>query len=155
MQPLFTALSENIVRDLQADGLDANGQRPERRVSDGADMPCRHCLRNIDAGEEMLIVAHRPFETVNPYAETGPIFLHARACARAEDSADIPAILTSGTYIVRGYSADARIVYGTGGVVPTPDIPDVATALLSRDDVVHVDVRSAANNCFQCRIVPG
>jgi hypothetical protein len=57
--------------------------------------------------------------------------------------------------IVRGYSADERIVYGTGAVVATDRIAETATALLERDDVAFVHVRSASNNCFQCRIVRG
>jgi hypothetical protein len=55
-------------------------------------------------------------------------------------------------YIVRGYGADDRIVYGTGAVVPTPAIAEKAEALLARDDVAYVHVRSARNNCYQCRI---
>ena len=34
--------------------------------------------------------------------------------------------------IVRGYSADERIVYGTGAVVATDRIAETATALLAR-----------------------
>ncbi len=56
---------------------------PERRTSNGVGVPCRHCLRNVEAGRDYLILAYRPFPALQPYAETGPIFLHAEPCERA------------------------------------------------------------------------
>jgi hypothetical protein len=61
-------------------------------------------------------------------------------------------MLASPDYIVRGYGADDRIVYGTGAVVPTAEIAGRAEELLARDDTAYVHVRSARNNCYQCRI---
>ncbi len=49
-------------------------------VSDGHGNPCRSCLADIRAGAAMLIVAARPFPALQPYAETGPIFLCAADC---------------------------------------------------------------------------
>ena len=73
----FIALATETVRTLQAGAADANGQAPERQVSDGSAVPCRHCLSDVAAGEPFLILAHRPFPEAQPYAETGPIFLRA------------------------------------------------------------------------------
>jgi hypothetical protein len=55
-------------------------------------------------------------------------------------------------FIVRGYGWDDRIVYGTGQVTALEDIAAYAESLLSRDDIAYVHVRSAGNNCYQCRI---
>jgi hypothetical protein len=152
MPVTFEALPTEAVRALRNGGVDAYGRRPERKVSDGGGVPCRHCMRNVAAGEPYLVLAYRPFPELQPYAETGPIFLHADECERAEPGAGLPEILASPDYIVRGYGGDDRIVYGTGAVVPTADIADRAEALLARDDVAYVHVRSARNNCYQCRI---
>jgi len=152
----FEALPTETVRALQRGGADAYGQMPERRTSDGGGVPCRHCLRNVAAGEPYLVLAYRPFPALQPYAETGPIFLHAGECERASPGAECPEILiASSNYIVRGYGADDRIVYGTGGVVRTGEITDWAQALFARGDVAYVHVRSARNNCYQCRIGRG
>ena len=147
----FIPIPTETVRALQAGGPDANGQRPERRLSDGAGVPCRHCLSTVPAAHEYLILAHRPFPALQPYAECGPIFLCAEACA-AGGGAELPAMLASPDYIVRGYGADDRIVYGTGGVVATPGIAARCEALLARGDIAYVHVRSAANNCYQVRV---
>jgi hypothetical protein len=148
----FKALPTDDVRDLQRGGSDAYGQMPERKISDGDGMPCRHCLKNIAAGDAYLVLAYRPFPELQPYAETGPIFLHAEECERAAGSEALPEILESPDYIVRGYGRDDRIVYGSGGVTPTGGITARAEILLERDDIAYVHVRSARNNCYQCRI---
>lgn len=152
MQIRFVALDSETVARYRAGAPDANGQAAERHVSPQDGLPCRHCLRLIKKGEPFLIVGHRPFPSPQPYAEVGPIFLHAETCARGGADDKLPEFLASPAYIVRGYSGSDRIVYGTGAVTKTTDICDAATALLERDDVAYVHVRSATNNCYHCRI---
>ncbi len=148
----YIALQTDLVRSLQAGGPDANGQTPERAVSDGRGNPCRHCLGDIPEGAEMLICAHRPFSRLQPYAECGPIFLCADQCDRYAGN-DVPPILrTSPDYLLKGYRADERIFYGTGRIVAQAALPDYAASLLSDPEVAFVDVRSARNNCYQLRI---
>jgi hypothetical protein len=150
----FEAMATDVARGYQSGGLDAYGQSPERRTGDGRfRVPCRHCLADVAPGEEYLVLAYRPFTTLQPYTETGPIFLHAKACERHPAADSTPGMLRrSPQMIVRGYSADERIVYGTGAVVATDRIAETAATLLAREDVAFVHVRSASNNCFQCRI---
>ncbi len=147
----FVAIPTKTVRAYQAGGADANGQLPERKRAEGAGNPCRHCLGMIPEGAEMLVLAHRPFPAPQPYAELGPIFLCADPC-EAGGGETLPEMLASTDYIVRGYGADDRIVYGTGGVVATGAIPARAEALFGDARVAYVHVRSARNNCYQCRI---
>lgn len=151
MQIKFTPIPTETVRAYQAGGKDANGQTPERHISDGGGNPCRHCLGMIPQGSPMLILAHRPFPDPQPYAEIGPVFLCADPCDAADDR-ELPAVLTSPDYIVRGYGEDNRIVYGTGAVIPTSAIIAQARLRLSDPQVAYVHVRSARNNCFQVRI---
>ena len=152
-QMRFSPIPTVIVRAYQQGGLDANGQVPERQVSDGGGNPCRHCLRMIPQGAGMLVLAHRPFASLQPYAEVGPIFLCAESC-EAGGGAGVPEILASPDYIVRGYGPDDRIVYGTGAVVATGRIGPEAAARLADGRIAYVHVRSARNNCFQVRIDP-
>ena len=148
----FSGLPTPIVTELRNGGADAYGRPPERHISDGDAYPCRHCLSETPASQCYLILAHRPFSTTNPYAETGPIFLCANDCAAATPQAAVPDILRSPQYLVRGYTRDERILYGTGQVTPTSDIPAYAAQLFQDPQIAFVDVRSASNNCFQCRI---
>ena len=99
----------------------------------------------------MLVLAHRPFPAPQPYAEIGPIFLCAEECT-AGGGLVRPEMLTSPDYILRGYGADDRIVYGTGAVTPTEGIPARAEVLFADPRVAYLHIRSARNNCFQCRV---
>ncbi|MEX0815768.1 MAG: DUF1203 domain-containing protein [Dongiaceae bacterium] len=132
---------------------DANGHEPETHVSDGDGVPCRHCQQDVAAGETYLILAYRPFPKPQPYAEIGPIFLHADPCARYPETDRTPVMfLKRESYLLKGYAGDDRIVYGTGEIVGSADIAAAASRILDRDDVAYVHVRSALNNCFACRI---
>jgi hypothetical protein len=148
----FNAMPTVDAAHLWNGGTDAYDRLPETLVSNGPGYPCRHCLKNIDAGEELLVLAYRPFPELQPYAETGPIFLHRQPCKRYAAEEILPPMLTSADYIVRGYGHDDRIVYGSGAVTPTGDIAARAEELLARDEIAYVHVRSARNNCYQCRI---
>lgn len=149
----FVALATETVRALQSGAADANGQAPERQVSDGSGIPCRHCLGEVAKGEAYLVLAHRPFPKAQPYAEVGPIFLHAAACTRHAETPEVPAmLLVRERALIRGYGRDDRIVYGTGRVVPSAAIAEAACALLERPEIAYLHLRSASNNCYQCRI---
>lgn len=150
----FHPIPTEVVRAYQSGGRDANGQMPEHHISDGDGNPCRHCLQMIPKGAGMLVLAHRPFPAAQPYAEIGPIFLCADLCA-AGGGGDLPKILDSPDYILRGYSAENRIVYGTGAVVALGDLIAAAGARLADPQVAYVHIRSARNNCFQVRVDRG
>ncbi len=147
------ALPTDLVRDLQNGGTDAHGKTPERALSTGTGTPCRHCMKNVPEGEEMLILAHRPFADLHPYAECGPIFLCAAPCTRGGGSSALPPVLThSPAYLVKAYDRRERILYGTGAITPSDQIASRAGTLMEDPNVAFVDVRSAKNNCYLARI---
>ena len=131
---------------------DANGQVPEFLHNPHEDAPCRHCLHTIEKGAGMLICAHRPFETRNPYAETGPVFLCARHCAPYRGTGLPPVFTTSPDYLLKGYDVAERPVAGTGAVTLSSEIEAYCETLLAREEVAFVDIRSARNACWQGRV---
>ncbi|MCE8009396.1 DUF1203 domain-containing protein [Aestuariivita sp.] len=152
MKIAFQGLPTAQVMAAKIAGTDAYGQKIERHPLQEETYPCRHCLGPIAAGTDLLILAWKPFEATHAYTETGPIFLCGEDCKAAPPSDKAPDILRAPQYLVRGYSADERIVYGTGQVLATQEIADYATQLLHDRGIAFVDVRSAANNCYQCRV---
>ena len=150
----FVAMETDLVHAYRAGEPDANGHPAERAVSDGIGKPCRHCLRDVPAGDEMLILAHRPFDDLHPYAEVGPIFLCAADCARHEPGADLPPVIAdTPKFLIKGYSKRERIVYGTGAVVPATEIADRCAWIFADPDVAQIHIRSARNNCYQARVL--
>ena len=153
MKLTYLPYNADVVASLRAGGPDAYGNQAERAVSGGVGTPCRSCLRDVPKGAEMLICAARPFDDLQPYAETGPVFFCATECA-PHNSENQPQILsTSPDFLLKAYDSHDRMVYGTGQITVAAQIAVYATSLLERSDVVFVDVRSARNNCFLTRIV--
>ncbi len=149
----FHALSPSLVDAWRRGEMDANGLPPEIHHATSGDLPCRACLQPIQPGEDYMILAHRPFPTLHPYAELGPIFVHAGACAGWRPSEDPPAMfLAWEQLLLKGYDESDRIVYGTGQIVPTDAVKDAARAILDDARVRYVHVRSARNNCYMARI---
>lgn len=149
----FVALDSETVRRLQNGGVDAYGNEPVRLVSDGGGIPCRHCLRPVVEGDHYLALAFSPFAERQPYAETGPIFVHADPCDRAPDSGEPASMFRfGGQYILRGYRDDDWIHYEVAEIVPADRIAEKADEMLKRNDVSYVHMRSSRYNCYQCRI---
>ena len=149
----FVAMPSEQVLALQSGGADAYGQKPERFISDGDGVPCRHCLTRVAKGEPYLVLAHRPFPDDQPYAETGPIFLHANPCARFAGGDAVPEILTERPeFVMRGYNSHNRIVYESCSVVPGDRIREDAERQLDLPQVEYLHVRARASTCYQCRI---
>ena len=149
---LATSYDHNFITSVRAGGPDANGQSAERTFSDGKGNPCRCCLDQVPAGEEMLVLSARPFPRPQPYAEQGPIFLCAKPCAPWTGAGLPPILQSSASYLLKAYSADDRIIYGTGQITPQAELVQYARTLFARADVAYVDVRSAVNNCFLTRM---
>ena len=150
----FSGMPSELAAAYRAGAIDANGQVPERRISDGDGVPCRHCLGYVEKDAPYLVLGYRPFPAPQPYAEIGPVFIHAEACPTYEPANGLPPRNRNARsqQILCGYGADDRIVYGTGMVVSPDAIEREAAAILARSEVAYVHMRSATNNCFTLRI---
>jgi hypothetical protein len=149
----YLAMPTQIANAYRAGGLDANGIKPERTLSDGDGNPCRHCLTDIEKGRPMLILAHRPFENLNPYSEIGPVFLCADPCQRHDPANTMPAVLkVRPAHLVRAYDKAEQILGGTGGIVSTHVLQQRLETLLSDGRAQFAHVRSATNSCYTCRV---
>jgi hypothetical protein len=96
----------------------------------------------------------RPFDAIQPYTETGPIFLRAETCERymSDRLPDWAARLEPA--LVRGYRNDHWIRYDSARVVKGTDITSSCEAILADPDVAYIHVHSKFN-CFQCRVDRG
>ncbi len=130
---------------------DAQGRPAEVQRAEGLANPCRHCLGLIEEGSDKLVLAYRPFESLQPYSECGPIFLHADACERYDELRVPPMFRFYDLTMVRGYGRDDRILYETGAIVEGTRLDEACRDLLSRPEVDYVHVRSKWG-CFQCRV---
>jgi hypothetical protein len=151
MSAHFRGIPTEHFERLRAGGLDANGQAPIATKAEGGANPCRHCLGLIADGDTKLVLSYCPFDAPQPYAETGPIFLHQADCVRY-DSTEPPrwfAFLDPAA--IRGYGTDHWIRYDTGRVVRGGELGEAASAILSDASIAYVHIHSKFG-CFQCRV---
>lgn len=149
----FTAMPTEFARAYQRGAPDAYGNAPERQIADDGGYQCRHCLTIIPPGAAMLLVAYRPFEALDAYAETGPVFICARECNGFGTQHTVPETLrASADYLVKAYGQNDRIIYGTGKVIDADRLCARANELFEDPTVAYLHVRSSRNNCYQARI---
>lgn len=151
MKLTVRGISSDEVDRIRNGGPDANGQPAVTRIAEGVANPCRHCLGLISEGDEKLVLAYRPFDSLHPYAEVGPIFLHATACERY-DGDGLPAWFDYlDPAVIRGYGSDDWIRYETGEVVRGVELTEACRTILVDPTVEYVHIRSKFG-CFQCRV---
>lgn len=151
MELVVRGIASDGVDRLRRGGPDANGQPALTRLAEGVANPCRHCLELIPEGDKKLVLAYRPFDSLHPYAEVGPIFLHATACQRYEGDRLPRWFDYMDPAIIRGYGSDDWIRYDTGDVVPGVELNAACKTILGDATVEYVHIRSKFN-CFQCRV---
>jgi hypothetical protein len=151
MELLVRGIDTQHVETIRGGGLDANGQAAVARLAVGVANPCRHCLGLIAEGDQKLVLGYRPFDRLQPYAEVGPIFLHANGCTRYESNRLPGWFAYLQPALIRGYGSDDWIRYDTGSVVAGGELTAVAAKILSEAGVAYVHIRSKYN-CFLCRV---
>lgn len=112
--------------------------------------PCRSCLRISKEPEDLILLSYQPLLDTNPYAEIGPIFIHAHECEPYR-SREFPADFLERELVVRAYDLDGRIV---DAVVAAPgEAQSAAASFLASDRIAEVHVRHRSYTCFDFKIV--
>ena len=112
--------------------------------------PCRHCLRWAQPGEDVILFPYAAIPSGNPYAETGPIFVHAEKCERYRATNEYPAEFRSGR-VLRAYDSNYNLI--DAQVVNGNEPETVIERLFQNADAAFVDVRSVTHGCFTFRVL--
>lgn len=113
--------------------------------------PCRVCLRISKEPEEFILLSYQPLANRNPYAEIGPIFIHAHECEPYDTPHTFPEDFAQRQLVVRAYDYEGRIA---GAVVAEPgEAPNAAARFLSDPVIAEVHVRHTSYTCFDFKIV--
>jgi hypothetical protein len=143
----FVAMKSSDAQEFRNGHLDANGQAPEQHEEGFG--PCRHCLSRIE-GEAMLALSYKPFDSNQAYAESGPIFLHQKACKHYDDFSNAPKLFADETdLIVRGYTKEDRIQYTACRITSSQQLTQTCKSLFEDSSVSYLHVRLGPTNCYQ------
>lgn len=144
----ISGADDRQLEDVRSTGIDHGGNPFEPFVDGEGGWPLRCCLTDSRPGDEVAIVAWSPFPWAGPYAEIGPIVVHARPCQGVAGDA-IPEQFLSRRQVVRPYDTSHRIAYHRIAIVePGGTLPLVVADVLDHDDVEFALVRNVASGCW-------
>lgn len=133
-------------------GLDDHGNLVEEFVSEGDDQ-LRCCLRLSQAGESLLVMAHAPLTSRRPWAEVGPVFVHALECRPRQHRAGLPEFIGDAPRVLRSYTAEGDLYYrGIRVTAAGENVDAVLSRLFDDPEVAQVHVRNLAAQCFILRV---
>ena len=144
---VFEAIPAHELDTVRTSLVDEAGNRLSCRVETDGRAPLRCCLRLSREGERLLLIAYTPPGSAGPYAERGPVFVHAEVCPGYDSPGTYPAELSDRPQVVRAYDHEGRIADG----VLTRDGEEAArviSALLGRPEVALVHLRNVGYGCY-------
>jgi hypothetical protein len=141
------AIPADVLESVRAAGKDEAGN-PLRVIENqpGDRSPLRCCLRSAQDNERIMLIAYTPPGLAGPYAERGPVFVHAEACDGFSGSA-YPLDMTGSAQVVRGYDHDGNMAESTV-VATAAEAERELAALVGQPHIRVVHVRNAAAGCF-------
>jgi hypothetical protein len=113
--------------------------------------PCRHCLRDAEIGEELILVSHDPFQTDSAYRSASPIFVHAHECDAAPTVGPLPLQLTCRQLSVRSFDADAMMIDAT--IVDGSELAASIERFFDDPASDHIHVHNATRGCWATKVV--
>ena len=135
-------------------GRDEFGHPLEPQIAPGNPMRC--CLGRSGPDDLISVISYAPISIKSPWAEAGPVFIHAEPCD-GPATPDLPADMRTGPRVLRSYRHDASMDY-EGNVVTAEgeDIEAELIGLLARSGIHEVHVRALKEQCFTYRVTkPG
>ncbi len=139
-----TPISAEYVGRVRERGADDFGNAVLSRA-DGGGEPLRCCLRDAVAGERIALIAYQPSSIGGPYAEVGPIFIHADACPGWAGTG-YPEGVRHRQQLLRGYDEDGRQVDNL--IVEPGEAEAGITALLARAEIAFLHSRNLLAGCW-------
>jgi hypothetical protein len=120
-------------------------------VNDEGGTPLRCCLREARVGERVTLIAYQPARTGGPYAEVGPVFIHAEPCPGYAACDRYPDGFRHRQQLLRAYSADGYIV--DAAIADNGDAAEaLCTAFFRRHAIAYIHSRNLLWGCYMFTI---
>jgi hypothetical protein len=155
IRPLFRieAIAPDYLDRIRAAGQDDFGNPIEITIDEDGGSPLRCCLQPAAPGTRIALIAYCPSARPGPYAETGPVFIHADAC---------PGYATPGQYpegyrtwrpmIFRPYHDDGRMAYPALAKVRADEAEEAIARIFADPSIEVIHARNIYAGCFMFAI---
>jgi hypothetical protein len=145
-----TALDADELDEIRSRGVDAFGNAISISVDEEGGAPVRCCLTEAQPGERIALIAHRPFGSGGPFAEVGPVYVHAERCPGYQERHAYPAGFRHRAQVFRAYGHDGTIV--DAEMAAGDDAEDAIGRLLARPEVAFLHSRNVLYGCYMFAI---
>ncbi|HEY3979746.1 MAG TPA: DUF1203 domain-containing protein [Streptosporangiaceae bacterium] len=148
-----TPIPAEVLARIRAAGHDDFGNPLVPAVSEEGGDPMRCCLRRAAPGDRLCLIAYRPFARPGPCAESGPVFIHAEACAGYDSTGAYPPGYRDWPAMVfRPYRYDGSIAYDAIAMGDGPGAEALIASMLADPSVEFIHTRNVYAGCFMFRI---
>ena len=150
------ALPAGFLARVWATGRDDLGNAVEQMVNrEAGGAPLRCCLREAEVGERIALIGYGPFDRPGPYAEVGPVFIHAEPCAGCGETGRYPEAFRHRRQVFRAYDAGGRMVYGGNAMVEGRDAEAAIARIFADPAVAFIHSRNVLAGCYMFAIHRG
>jgi hypothetical protein len=144
----FLPLPSDIADEARRTMIDRFGHRLHVTKTQA---PCRVCLKISQQPEDLILLSYQPLADTGPYAEIGPIFIHAAPCEPYADSQTFPPDFVSRSLVLRSYNGRGEILDSL--VSPSGTHEKWALHLFNDEAAAEIHVRHISHTCFDFKIV--
>jgi hypothetical protein len=133
---------------IRAAGVDDFGNPFIVRVSEGGNggEPLRCCLREATPGERIALIAWRPAPVGGPYAEVGPVFVHADRCEGYMRADAYPEGFRHRRLLLRAYDVAGCQVDNV--IEEGHEMETAISRLFGRREVAYLHTRNVLAGCY-------
>lgn len=144
------AIDPEVLESVRAKGTDVSGNPVEHMVS-GDGSPLRCCLRDTEAGENVILFGFEPVIPASPYREIGAVFAHAERCEGPVATDSYPKDWYGRPQVLRAYDSRGWI-HPSSTSHDGQDPEKVIAEVFAHPEVVLVHSRNIAYGCYNMAI---
>ena len=147
-------IDPTVLRQVRTSGVDMLGRPAEWFIDHDGGNQVRCCLTKSRPGERIGLISHRPLEVERPWAEVGPVYIHADTCPVDADTIPFPDWLDLSARVLRAYDASGAMIYAANRIVQAGDGVEAALKdILSDPMITEVHIRNLVEQCFIAKAV--
>jgi hypothetical protein len=144
-----TPIPAGVLERIRAAGHDDFGNPLVPVTSEEGGEPMRCCLQRAAPGDRLGLIAYRPFARPGPFAESGPVFIHAEACAGyASTGSYPPGYRDWPTMVFRPYHYDGSIAYDAIALGDGAGAEALIASMLADPAIEFIHTRNVYAGCY-------
>ncbi|MDQ1096009.1 MULTISPECIES: DUF1203 domain-containing protein [Chryseobacterium] len=110
--------------------------------------PCRISLKDLEPGEEALLMPYLHHDVHSPYRASGPIFVGKNAETANMAVNEIPLMLQHRLLSIRGYTSTGMMK--NASVVEGKTLKDELIRFFKNKEITYIHIHNARQGCYLC-----